>query len=205
MRSRRTLEAILRGTEALLQEKRFEEIGVGDILSGAGCSIGSFYARFGSKDDLLPALYQRYHDNLPAEVDRVRALLASSHHSLHETCRLMVEAHAAFYQGRVNLMRAIVIFARTKPDQLASILNERSELQQQLVKLFEPHFALIRHPRPDEAVRLGLLFVADIVREAVLFPDAPTFAASGLSIATVNAAASRMLFCFLTCQPESSQ
>ena len=59
-RSRQTLERILDATEELLRKKPFEEINVAEIVGLARSSVGSFYARFGSKEGLLPLLYQRY-------------------------------------------------------------------------------------------------------------------------------------------------
>ena len=58
-RSRRTLDALLDAAAALLRERPYHELGVSEIISRAGSSTGSFYARFPDKASLLYALYER--------------------------------------------------------------------------------------------------------------------------------------------------
>jgi len=44
----------------LLWTRRFEDITVRELVTRSGTSTGSFYARFPTKETLLPALYDRY-------------------------------------------------------------------------------------------------------------------------------------------------
>ncbi len=64
-RSRDTLHRILNGAEALLNERAWEDITVSDIVARADSSVGSFYARFTTKEDLVVALLERYHEEIP--------------------------------------------------------------------------------------------------------------------------------------------
>lgn len=52
-RSKRTLARILDASVTLLGERGWEGVTVQDIVSRAGTSVGSFYARFSGKEDLL--------------------------------------------------------------------------------------------------------------------------------------------------------
>ena len=52
-RSRKTMERLVAATIRLLEHRSPAEVSVQDIVSEAGSSVGSFYARFKSKDDLL--------------------------------------------------------------------------------------------------------------------------------------------------------
>jgi AcrR family transcriptional regulator len=52
-------EAILAATAGLLAEKSFGDLAVGDILTAAGVSRGSFYFYFDSKHDVLAELVRR--------------------------------------------------------------------------------------------------------------------------------------------------
>ena len=58
-RSRRTLERIETATLELIAEKGVEETTVQDIVKRARSSVGSFYARFPAKEDLLLHLEQK--------------------------------------------------------------------------------------------------------------------------------------------------
>lgn len=51
--------AILDATEALLAERRFDEISVADILAAAGVARGSFYFYFTDKHDVLAELVRQ--------------------------------------------------------------------------------------------------------------------------------------------------
>jgi AcrR family transcriptional regulator len=52
-------EAILAATAALLADRQFGDLAVGDILAVAGVSRGSFYFYFDSKHDVLAELVRR--------------------------------------------------------------------------------------------------------------------------------------------------
>tara|TARA_R110002096_G_scaffold52556_16_gene137343 strand:- start:7958 stop:8299 length:342 start_codon:yes stop_codon:yes gene_type:complete len=55
-RSQATLDRILAGTIKLLDQKPFDQISITEIVQAAPCSVGAFYKRFASKDDVLPYL-----------------------------------------------------------------------------------------------------------------------------------------------------
>jgi AcrR family transcriptional regulator len=52
-RSRKTMERLIAATITLLEDHRPGEVSVQDIVTAANSSVGSFYARFKSKEDLL--------------------------------------------------------------------------------------------------------------------------------------------------------
>ncbi len=58
-RSRKTLNRILRAALELLEERGVEGVTVQDVVKRSGTSVGSFYHRFGTKDDLLAYLERR--------------------------------------------------------------------------------------------------------------------------------------------------
>lgn len=58
-RSRRTLERIVRASLAILDEAGPDGLRVQAIVARAGSSVGSFYARFDGKDELLEYLGER--------------------------------------------------------------------------------------------------------------------------------------------------
>jgi AcrR family transcriptional regulator len=52
-RSRRTVESLTRATLRLLRSAEFDALTISEIVAAANSSIGSFYARFPSKEDFL--------------------------------------------------------------------------------------------------------------------------------------------------------
>ncbi|HYR11946.1 MAG TPA: TetR/AcrR family transcriptional regulator, partial [Longimicrobium sp.] len=73
-RSKKTEERILRAFGELLGGARYEDVSVQQVAGRAGISVGGFYARFASKDDLLMhAMYAGYVHDALAEAERVFA------------------------------------------------------------------------------------------------------------------------------------
>lgn len=58
-RSRKTLERIVRAALAILEEEGLEALTVQSVVARAESSVGSFYARFAGKEDLLEYLGAR--------------------------------------------------------------------------------------------------------------------------------------------------
>jgi AcrR family transcriptional regulator len=195
-RSQRTLEAIVEATEVLLETKRFEQIPVAEIILRAGVSNGSFYARFPSKDALLPELYRRYNDELPARMAALRERFAGEA-SLAVACAILVDALATFFEGRRNLMRAITLYARTRPEELRPLLGERSGIVRQMIALFTPFHDQIEGD-PEARIRAGLFIVNAGIREAVLFADAPMATVTAQNGTSIRLDAAQMLFAFLS-------
>ena len=66
-RSQKTYDALIDTTFKLLQQREFDEISVAELAQKAGYSVGAFYARFRSKDELFDALLaQHLEDRLTA-------------------------------------------------------------------------------------------------------------------------------------------
>lgn len=59
-RSQKTYDAIIEAAFELLEAREFNEISVAEVAAKAGYSVGAFYARFKSKDELLEAMLERH-------------------------------------------------------------------------------------------------------------------------------------------------
>src|SRR5215467_14424062 len=139
-RSRETIDRFALAAEALLRGRSFEEIGIQDIVRHAGRPTGSFYARFGSKEALLPLLYQRYHDGLEALVAERLARVPWATLDLERTGDAFAEFVIAVYEERPWLIRALALFARMRPEALPQDMVERRRA------VYEPLMAvLLRH------------------------------------------------------------
>jgi AcrR family transcriptional regulator len=204
-RSRRTLESIVEATEKLLERRTFEEISIAEIVLKSGSSTGSFYARFPTKEALLPALYARYHAAMPERVARLRGTIERKNQTLRRACRLIVDEFAASFEGRENLMRAMVLYARAKPEGLRELLGERTSIQEEVVAALRPFHGEIRHSDKAHAIRTGLFIAGTAVREAVLFPNAPFAAAVRQPLAKMKATIAAMLHAYLTSDEETDE
>lgn len=168
-RSRRTLERTLQVAERLLRDKPFEQIAVLEIVEAAGSSVGSFYARFGSKEGLLPHLYERYDQDLHRHIETALAKADWTDCTLADQARWFVDMHVTLCRKRRWLMRAVGLYARTEPQPLAGpMLRRRKQLHRSIAQTFEPHYGRIPRSDPARAVELGLYYVAAVCRDQIL-------------------------------------
>src|SRR5215831_9652204 len=87
-RGRERRELLLRATADLVAERGFHAVGIADIGAAAGVTGSAIYRHFGSKEEMLVALYDRTLDEL---LDGARRA-AKGEQPVDE----LVERHAAF-------------------------------------------------------------------------------------------------------------
>lgn len=163
-RSRRTLDRIVGAALDLLAERGIEGTGVHDIVERAGSSVGSFYARFESKEDLLLYLEERLWtdaeerwtdavesggwEELPLEgvLEAVVRILLQAHRVGARQRRALAERHGDAGGGEA----ARRFRARLAADLQALLLRHRSRID---------------HPDPERAVLIGLAVLVGAIRE----------------------------------------
>lgn len=204
-RSRDTLQALLDATERLLARHHFEDISIHQILEVSGVSIGSFYARFRSKDDLLPHLYQAYSDELRARMAVETDPARWARLTLGELIQALVSQAVRAYRERPGLLRAVALLARSRPRAIAqSALRERDDQYRAAAALLLARRAEIRHPAPELAVQFGILFVLATCRDKILFAEAAHPASVAVTDAQLATELARALHAYLTAPPNPS-
>jgi len=99
-----TYDALLDTAFAMLEDKEFDEISIAELALKAGYSVGAFYARFRSKDELFDALVER-HLRDRRQVREHQFATVSDATLLHE---LLAET-VRYYWGRRRFWRAALI------------------------------------------------------------------------------------------------
>ncbi|GMV07052.1 MAG: hypothetical protein AMXMBFR53_33270 [Gemmatimonadota bacterium] len=165
-RSRKTLERIVRASLQILEDEGPEGLTVQAIVARAGSSVGSFYARFAGKDQLLEYLGERVWREAAERWDQalasrdwgdvdLRGLVAGS-------VRLLGEAG----RSRATYLRALEGTPGARDDAYAAfqahVLGGMEELL--LARANE-----MDHPDPAVGVRLGLRAVLGVLDEPL--PD----------------------------------
>ena len=201
-RSRDTLRSLLDATEHLLERQHFEDISIHQILEVSGVSTGSFYARFHSKEDLLPHLYQDYSEDLRARMEASTSPAHWQGRPLAERVRALVAQAVQTYRERRGLLRAVALLARSRPREVAkSALRERGDQYQAAAALLLECRGEIRHPDPTAAVPLGILFVLAACRDKILFAEAPHPASVNVTDDQLALELARALHAYLTTKP----
>ena len=163
-RSRRTLQAILDASLDLLAERGLDGATVHEIVERAGTSVGSFYARFGGKDDLLRYLELRLWADARARWDE--ALEARAWDGLaidavvHGLVATLLEAE------RVGARQRRALGRRPGADGLADPAGDfHAHLLDGVRTLLLERSEAVRHPDPATAVVLGYRAVVGALRE----------------------------------------
>jgi AcrR family transcriptional regulator len=103
-RSQKTYDALIATTFKLLEQREFDDIPIAELAQKAGYSVGAFYARFRSKDELFDALVAQHMDDRTAA--RVRILATAPDATL---IGVLIEELVAYYWSRRRFWRAALI------------------------------------------------------------------------------------------------
>ena len=203
-RSAKTLERIVEATEDLLRTKSFEQVTIRDIVERAKCPIASFYARFKSKDDLLPHLYERYNARVGPEIFAQMDGIDFAQLDLPTAVDLCVDLIVRSYSRDKWLMREIALFARRNPGAISADMRQsRAGLHTKAAEVFAAFDNQIKHKNPVRAAEVGIFLVASIARETILFGAAPHASATRLSEKALRATLVHTFISFLTQPCES--
>lgn len=163
-RSRATRERLLAVVAQLVDEGRFEDATVADIVAMADSSVGAFYGRFKNKSG---ALYQFYDERCTGLEAKVESLLAGHEalplqevmrqlvrtlvqHTFHNR-QFLLASHRRFIEGD----NAIV--------QRARAMNGR--VRGALVRVLEARRESLHHDDPETAALFVLLLIGAITRD----------------------------------------
>jgi AcrR family transcriptional regulator len=106
-----TYDALIETCFALLKDKDFDEISVAELAQKAGYSVGAFYARFRSKDELFDAMITRHLEarrRTRTEQFEKGPAATLVHDVLEETVQ--------YYWGRRRFWRAALIRSMREPE-----------------------------------------------------------------------------------------
>ena len=158
-RSRRTLERIVEAALDILEAEGPEGVTVQAVVARARSSVGSFYARFGGKDDLLDYLASRVWREALERWNEAVGARSWSEMDLGELAGGAVGLLFDVRRSRVQQLQAL--------DRMAggggAYDSFRQHLLRDLESLLLERRAEIRHGAPQLAVRLGLRAVLGVV------------------------------------------
>lgn len=172
-RSRRTLERIVRASLEILEEEGPDALTVKAIVKRADSSVGSFYARFEGKDDLLEYLGERAWTEAAERWDRTLEERDWSELELAELVDGAVGLLVETDRSRASYLKALDR-AGASQDAFAGF---RLHVLDGIASLLRARRDEIEHADPDLAVEVGLRGVVGVLdaaaRGAWSAPSAP--------------------------------
>lgn len=173
-RSRRSEQNILKAVHDLLAAGRLETVSVAEIARTAGVSVGGFYARFPTKAAAVIELCdQAFLDAYVARAEETfqpgRWEGAPVDEILHA---YMASAVETFRINKV-LLAEVARWSRASSDPAfrARVGEFGRRIHAVIRPLLMSRAAEISHPDPGLAVDLGMIAVAAVMREVILFGD----------------------------------
>lgn len=203
-RSRKTLERLVSAARELIAEDGVEAATVSRIVERADSSVGSFYARFDGRDDLLRYLEERVWSEARERWEEAARTQPWEELDLEgvlrTVARLLVRVQVEDAGARRALGREGGSPTGGEEERRFHALLERD-----VVRLLLDHDDEIAHPRPEWAARFAFRWTVGGVRELLARPARSADAASapGLDPDEVVEEIERALFAYLG-RPERS-
>jgi AcrR family transcriptional regulator len=159
-RSRRTLERLVEASLDILSEDGPSGLTVHSVVDRAGSSVGSFYARFGGKDDLLDYLGERVWQEAQ---ERWNAELAARDWTQEPLADLVTASVGLLIDAQRSRSRYLRALDRADGRQGDAYEAFRAQVRKGLVDLLLSRRSEIRHEAPELAVRVALEAVVGVV------------------------------------------
>jgi AcrR family transcriptional regulator len=165
-----TYDALIDTAFALLENKEFAEISIAELAQRAGYSVGAFYARFRSKDELFDAMLMRHVDGrrkVRGEQFAAAPDATLIHALLEETVR--------HYWGRRRFWRAALIRSIRDPDFWAPVRKLSHELADSLIARIATRAGRSLEAQEEANVRFAVQMAFGTINNTILNRPGPFF------------------------------
>jgi AcrR family transcriptional regulator len=165
-----TYDALIDTAFAMLGEREFDDISVAELAQKAGYSVGAFYARFRSKDELFEAMVQRHVQN--RRDVRQRQFARTDDGAL---LRELLDETVHYYWGRRRFWRAALIRSIREPEFWAPMRKLSHEFADALLARFGGRAGRAL-TKPEEAnVRFAVQLAFGLINNTILNRPGPFF------------------------------
>jgi AcrR family transcriptional regulator len=165
-----TYDALIETCFDLLHERDFDEISIADLAQKAGYSVGAFYARFQSKDELFDAMVKRHLEGRRKIRSKQFAAGAPStlvHDVLEET--------VYYYWGRRRFWRAALIRSMRDPEFWAPMRRLSYEFADSLIAHMAARAGRSLKAQEEANVRFAVQVTFGTINNTILNQPGPFF------------------------------
>jgi AcrR family transcriptional regulator len=182
-RSQKTYDALIATAFKLLEQREFDEISIAELAQKAGYSVGAFYARFKSKDELFDALMERHIED--RRETRARQFATATDSTL---IREIIEDTIEYYWARRRFWRAALFRSIRDDDFWEPIRKLGHELADALVAWIS---ARAHRPLTEEEetnVRFAVQVTLGTVNNTIINRPGPIFMGQALFVENLSRA-----------------
>jgi AcrR family transcriptional regulator len=165
-----TYDALIETCFDLLREKDFDRISIAELSRKAGYSVGAFYARFRSKDELFDAMVQQHVQNRRKTRQRQFATTDDAtllHELLDETVR--------YYWSRRRFWRAALIRSIREPEFWAPMRKLSHEFADALLARIRARAGRALTKAEDADTRFAVQLAFGLINNTILNRPGPFF------------------------------
>lgn len=172
-----TYDALIDTAFAMLDEKEFDEISIAELAQKAGYSVGAFYARFHSKDELFDAMVQQHVHNRRKTRQR-QFEETNDARLLHE----LLDETVHYYWGRRRFWRAALIRSITEPAFWAPMRKLSHEFADALLGRLRDRAGRALTGTEEANVRFAVQLAFGLINNTILNRPGPFFLEQNLFI-----------------------
>jgi AcrR family transcriptional regulator len=132
-----TRARLLEGALEVFAERGFHGASVEDICERAGFTRGAFYSNFGSKDELVLALFQATTDRLLEQIEALLPELANQPGTLLDAVLGLLDETAPDQRQWHLISTEFTLHALRDPDAAKALNRQRAMFRDSLTKLVE--------------------------------------------------------------------
>jgi len=165
-----TYDALIDTAFALLAEREFDEISIAELAQKAGYSVGAFYARFKSKDELFDAMIVRHIEQRRAV--RARQFATESDQSL---VREIIQETVRYFWTRRRFWRAALIRSIGDSEFWEPIRSMSHELQDAFIARVTARAGRPLTKPEQTNVRFAVQLVLGTVNNTIINRPGPIF------------------------------
>lgn len=166
-RSAATELKLLKAGETLFAKHGFDGTKVNDIIKESGCSIGSFYHRFGDKDGLAKVMVSRYIADATqaiGEANFSKAEHGNVRNMLSSFCNLSCE----FMTTRLGVYRAAQRLAESNPEIWRDTGHLTVMLRDRVLEFLPDYLDEIEAEEPKEAMTNAVQLILMVILQTRL-------------------------------------
>lgn len=170
-----TRARLLEGALEVFAERGFHGASVEDICDRAGFTRGAFYSNFGSKDELVLALFEATTDRLLEQITALLPELANQPGTLLDAVLGLLDDAAPDQRQWHLISTEFTLHALRSPEAADALIRQRTVFRQRLTELVEEitRTSELRLSVPaDQFVRLVIAVHEGARAQSLLEPDA---------------------------------
>jgi AcrR family transcriptional regulator len=171
-RSRESSERVIKAGLELLDELEYDSFTIAEVSRRAGVSVGSIYARFGSKDDLFLVLHDRAMEEVEREHRAAFDAIAWAELDDRESIRRAVHALTDVFRRHASMLRVFMLRGALDPLVLARGSAAVREVQSAFAAGVLTHRAAVRHPDPELALDVFFRMAFAVLARRIVYGPA---------------------------------